>query len=103
MTDLSSLAQAVARAILPNTDPEEFHPHEDWHDLGMLVEVLETQGLYLMVNSATKAGAVRRIASFHRDTGWGYPCIGSSEWGYFAKLGEAVLRAAHEALLKPRA
>ncbi len=103
MPELDDLAAEIARDLLPNTDPTGFRPHEDWHDLGLLVAGLEARGLYLMLNSAVKPPGVRRIASLHRDTGWGYPCIGSSEWGFFPTIGEAVLRAAHEALIQPRA
>jgi hypothetical protein len=98
-----ALAREVARVLLPNTAPETFRPHREWLDFGLLVEALEARGLFLMTNSATKDGRVRRTASFHRVTGLGYPCVGSSEWGPFATHGEAVLRAAHEALCRPRA
>lgn len=101
--DADAAAREVAGALLPNTDPATFRPHVEWLDFGLMVEALEARGLYLMTNSATQNGRVRRTASFHRVTGQGYPCAGSSEWGFFATHGEAALRAAHEALLKPRA
>jgi hypothetical protein len=100
---LAVLCADVARALLPNTDAAAFRPDREWLDFGLLIDAMEARGLYLMTNSATKDGRVRRTASFHRVTGLGYPCVGSSEWGYFATHGEAALRAAHEALLKPRA
>ncbi|HYC78543.1 MAG TPA: hypothetical protein VEI02_13025 [Planctomycetota bacterium] len=101
--DLEALARATARELLAGTDPATFRPHDDWLDLGLLVRAMEARGLYLMTNSALKDGRVRRMASFHRDTGRGYPCVGASEWGFFATHGEAVLRAAHEAVTRPRA
>lgn len=98
-----ALAVELAQALLTNTDSADFHPESEWIDLGLLVHSLETRGLYLMLNSAARDGRMRRIASLHRETDLGYPCIGSSEWGYFSSVGEAVLRAAHEAILHPRA
>jgi hypothetical protein len=100
--DLRPLARAVAGALFRATDPEEFRPEEDWHDLGMLIEALEIRGFCLLLNSAFRDGRIRRIASFHKETEQGFPCAGSSEWGFFDRVGEAVLRAAHEALTKPR-
>lgn len=100
--DLRTLAREVAKALFRATDPEEFRPEEDWHDAGMLVEALEARGFCLLLNSAWKDGRIRRIASFHKETAQGFPCAGSSEWGFFPTVGEAVLRAAHEALLNPR-
>lgn len=101
--DFDAAAREIARILLPNTDPAGFRPHREWLDFGLLIEALEVRGLYLMTNSATKDGRVRRTASFHKVTGLGYPCAGSSEWGPFATHGEAVVRAAYEALVKPRA
>jgi hypothetical protein len=101
--DFDVLAREVAGVLLPNTDPAGFHPHRDWLDFGLLIEAMEVRGLNLMTNTARKEGRVRRTASFHRETALGYPCIGSSEWGWFATHGEAALVAAHEALTKPRA
>jgi hypothetical protein len=100
--DLREMARDVAKALFRATDPEEFRPEEDWHDLGMLIEALEIRGFCLLLNSAFRDGRIRRIASFHRETDQGFPCLGSSEWGFFARAGEAVLRAAHEALIRPR-
>jgi hypothetical protein len=100
--DSRSLARDVAKALFRATDPEEFRPEEDWHDLGMLIEALEIRGFSLLLNSAFRDGRVRRIASFHKETDQGFPCLGSSEWGFFERVGEAVLRAAHEALTNPR-
>jgi hypothetical protein len=101
-TEVRALARDVAKALFRATDPEEFRPEEDWHDLGMLIEALEVRGFCLMLNSAFRDGRIRRIAALHRETGQGYPCLGSSEWGPFERVGEAVLRAAHEALTAPR-
>jgi hypothetical protein len=101
--DFDTAAREIARLLLPNTEAKQFRPHREWLDFGLLVEALEAQGLYLMTNSATKDGKVRRTASFHKVTGFGYPCVGSSEWGPFQTHGEAVVRAAYEALVKPRA
>jgi hypothetical protein len=96
------MARAVAGRLFTATEPDEFRPESDWHDLGVLVEALELEGFCLMLNSAWRDGRIRRIAAFHRETATGYPCVGSSEWGYFDRVGEAVLRAAHEALVSPR-
>jgi hypothetical protein len=96
------MARDVAGALFTATAADEFRPEEDWHDLGLLVEALEIRGFCLMLNSAFRDGRIRRIDAFHRETGGGYPCVGSSEWGAFVTVGEAVLRAAHEALLAPR-
>jgi hypothetical protein len=95
------MAGEVARALLRATDPEEFHPEEDWTDLGMLIEALEARGLCLMLNSAYRDGRIRRIAALHKETPEGFPCFGTSEWGTFDRIGEAVLRAAHAALIAP--
>jgi hypothetical protein len=97
------MARDVVKALFRATDPEEFHPESDWHDLGMLIDALEVRGLCLLLNSAFQGGRVRRIASLHQETGQGFPCRGSSEWGFYPTVGEAVLRAAHEALITPRA
>ena len=99
--DLRSMARDVARWLFRTTDPEEFHPEDDWHDLGMLIEALEIRGFCLLLNSAFQGGRIRRIASLHRETEQGFPCMGSSEWGFYPKIGEAVLRAAHQALAAP--
>jgi hypothetical protein len=92
------MAADVARALFRATDPAEFSPQDDWHDLGMLVEALEVRGFCLLLNSAFQGGRIRRIASLHRETDQGFPCMGSSEWGFYARVGEAVLRAAHQAV-----
>jgi hypothetical protein len=96
------MAGAVARALFRATDPDEFHPEEDWHDLGMLIDALEIRGFCLLLNSAFREGRIRRMASLHKESEQGFPCVGSSEWGFFDRIGEAVLRAAHEALTNPR-
>jgi hypothetical protein len=96
------MGREVAKALFRATDPEEFRPEEDWHDVGMLIDALEAKGFCLLLNSAWRDGRIRRIASFHRETEQGFPCAGSSEWGFFPTVGEAVLRAAHEALTNPR-
>lgn len=100
--DARTMARDVAKALLRATDPEEFRPEEDWYDLGMLIDALEARGFCLLLNSAFRDGRIRRIASFHQETPHGFPCVGSSEWGFFDRPGEAVLRAAHEALTSPR-
>ena len=96
------MARAVAGALFRATDPDEFRPEEDWHDLGMLIEALEIKGFCLLLNSAWQGDRIRRIASLHRESDKGFPCMGSSEWGFYKHIGEAVLRAAHEALTAPR-
>lgn len=96
--DLRAMARGVAGALLRATDADEFRPEDDWHDLGMLIEALELRGFCLLLNSAYQGGRIRRIASLHRETDQGFPCAGSSEWGFFPRIGEAVLRAAHAAL-----
>jgi hypothetical protein len=101
--DLRAMARDVARAMFRATDPEEFRPEEDWHDLGMLVEALEVRGYCLLLNSAFQSGRIRRIASLHRETEQGFPCAGSSEWGFYPRVGEAVLRAAHQAVVSESA
>ena len=96
------MARAVAGALFRATDPDEFRPEEDWHDLGMLIEALEIKGFCLLLNSAWQGKRIRRMASLHRESDQGFPCMGSSEWGFYEHIGEAVLRAAHEALTAPR-
>ena len=66
-----------------------------------VVDVMESHGYFLMVNSIA-APRLKRIAAFHRVTPEGFPCAGSSEWGPYPTLGEAILRAADEALFRPR-
>src|SRR5262245_43735884 len=102
MADLRPMARAVAQALFRATDPDEFRPEEDWHDRGSLTEALEVRVFCLLLDSAYQGSRVRRIASLHRETAQGFPCMGSSEWGFFEHIGEAVLRAAHEALTAPR-
>jgi hypothetical protein len=99
--DPSSLSADVGSVLFPD-DARSFDPVGSWQDLGRLLETLEARGMYLMTNSVADPG-VRRMASFHKMTPQGYPCVGSSEWGRYPSLGDAVLRAAHEALLHPRA
>lgn len=103
MSELKAMASVVAKALVPEVEAATFDPVGDWRHAGAIIAALEKQRVFLMVNSATKDGRVRRIAALHRDTGTGYPCVGSSEWGFYPTLGEAVLRAAHEAVTKPRA
>ena|SRR5687767_12700152 len=97
------MARDVAKSLFRATDPEEFRPEEDWHDLGMLIEALEIRGFCLLLNSAFQGGRIRRIASLHQETEQGFPCMGSSEWGFYPKVGEAVLRAAYLALTRKAA
>ncbi len=103
MTDIANMATTVAKALLPDIDPPTFDPVGRWDHVGLLISAFESRRIFLMVNSATKDGRIRRIAALHRDTGVGYPCVGSSEWGFFATHGEALLRAAYEAVTRPRA
>lgn len=98
--ELASLADEVRRILFP--EARGFDPARDWSDLGRLVTALEERGCFLMTNSAV-APALKRMASFHRSTPQGFPCVGSSGWGPFPTHGEAVLRAAHEVLTRPRA
>lgn len=100
-SELTRLSREVCEVLLQQTDPADFAPAEDWIDLGTLVQAMELRGCFLMVNS-TSHGGLRRIAAFHVTTAQGFPCMGSSEWGEYATVGEAVLRAAHEALINPR-
>lgn len=102
MTDhCPQLAEEIRQRLFPTLPVDGFAPQKDWADLGRLVTALEARGLYLMTNSAV-APALKRMASFHRSTPAGFPCAGSSEWGPFATHGEAILRAAHAALLHPK-
>jgi hypothetical protein len=101
-TTPESLAEDLRRRLFPDRPPGDFDPVRRWDDLGLLVTALEAQGLFLMTNSAADP-MVKRMASFHRSTPRGFPCAGSSEWGRFPTHGEAILRAAHEAILAPRA
>ena len=96
---LESLASEVSSELFGSE--ESIRPWDSWSDLGRLLEAMEDRGCYLMTNSVADPG-VRRMASFHRHKQGGYPCVGSSNWGGFETLGEAVLRAAHEALISPR-
>jgi hypothetical protein len=66
--DLRPMAGAVARALFRATDPDEFRPEEDWHDLGMLIEALEIRGFCLLLNSAFRDGRIRRMASLHKES-----------------------------------
>ncbi len=74
-----------------------FRPHRDWADLGRLVETMESRGCYLLLNTAD-VGRIRRMASFHASRDGGFPLLGSSGWGEFATIGEAVVVAAARAL-----
>ena len=99
--DLDALAEDVRSALSLDLAAGAFDPVTRWDHLGILLERLEEDGCYLMTNSVADP-ELRRMASFHRMTDRGYPCVGASEWGRFERLGEAVLRAAHETLLQPR-
>ena len=100
--DVASLADDVRQVLFPETAEGGFDPVGRWEDFGRMIEALESRGCFLMTNTVSDP-QLRRMASFHQSTNEGYPCLGASEWGAFARLGEAVLLAAHEALLKPRA
>ena len=100
--DVASLADDVRQVLFPETAAGGFDPVGRWEDFGRMIEALESRGCFLMTNTVSDP-QLRRMASFHKSTNEGYPCLGASEWGAFARLGEAVLLAAHEALLKPRA
>jgi len=102
VTDMAKLADEVCAVLWPDLSPGSFDPISRWEDLGRLLESLEDRGCYLMTNTVADP-KLRRMAAFHRATERGYPCVGASEWGAFARLGDAVLRAAHEALTHPRA
>lgn len=93
-------AEQVRQVVAPDS-PAPFDPAGDWTHLGALVEGMESRGYYLMLNSAVSP-QLKRVAAFHRVEGGGFPCAGSSEWGPYATIGEAVLRAAHESLFAPR-
>ncbi len=98
--DLSRMIDEVKKELFPGSGG--FDPVRNWNDLGRLVLALEARGCFLMTNSAADP-AVKRMASFHKSTPRGFPCVGSSEWGRFATHGEAILRAAHQAVTAPRA
>ncbi|MEE2711174.1 MAG: hypothetical protein VX913_00220 [Planctomycetota bacterium] len=100
--DAASMADDVRQVLFPETASGAFDPIACWEDFGRMIEALESRGCFLMTNTVSDP-KVRRMASFHKSTEQGYPCVGASEWGPFARLGEAVLMAAHEALLEPRA
>ena len=100
--DLKQIAEDVRSALFPESSPGSFDPTAEWRDLGRLVTAMEARGCFLMTNSASEP-KLKRMASFHRSTPRGFPCVGSSEWGPYATHGEAILRAAAEALLRPRA
>lgn len=100
--DFPRLAEETRQRLLPALAPGSFAPQHNWDHLGQLVESMEARGCYLMTNSAATPN-LRRMASFHRSTARGFPCVGTSEWGSFATHGEAVLLAAHAALFEPRA
>jgi len=100
--DVGRLSEEIRAALFPDEPPGGFDPIGSWDDLGRMLEALEGRGCYLMTNSVSDP-SLRRMASFHRSTARGYPCVGSSEWGAFERLGDAVVMAAHEALTRPRA
>ena len=100
--ELAQKSNEIRALLFPGDGASAFDPVNCWSDFGRMLEALEARGCFLMTNSVDDP-SVRRMASFHRSTARGYPCVGSSEWGTFERLGEAVLLAAHEALTKPRA
>ncbi len=100
--ELEAKAEEVRRRLEMEPQAGRFDPVGDWRDLGRLICAMEARGCYLMTNSAADPH-LKRMAAFHRSTGRGFPCVGSSEWGRFPTHGEAVLRAAHAALTAPRA
>lgn len=102
LNDYPNLAEALRQRLLPTLAAGSFAPQSSWEHLGLLVQSMETRGCYLMTNSAV-APALKRMASFHRSTPQGFPCVASSEWGPFTTHGEAILVAAHAAVFHPRA
>lgn len=100
--DVATLADEVRQVLFPDEAAGRFDPVARWEDFGRLIEALEARGCFLMTNTVSDP-VLRRTASFHKSTNQGYPCVGATAWGPFATLGEAVLVAAHEALLRPRA
>lgn len=100
--DFERLAEETRQQLLPASVPGSFSPQRSWDDLGRLVLAMEARGCFLMTNSAATP-ELKRMASFHRSTARGFPCVGSSEWGPFTAHGEAVLLAAHAALFHPQA
>jgi len=99
--DLRRMGERVRRIVAPDADPSAFDPLGSWEDLGRLVDGMEGQGYYLMVSTA-RMPHLKRMAAFHVVTKEGFPCAGSSGWGPFETIAEAVLRAADEALYRPR-
>lgn len=100
--DVVLKCEEIRAVLFPDEPAGGFDPVNSWADFGRMLEALEARGCFLMTNSVSDP-TLRRMASFHRSTARGYPCVGSSEWGAFERLGEAVVTAAHEALTKPRA
>ena len=98
--DAASLADEVRGILFPEIAEGDFDPVSRWQDLGRLLESLEDRGCFLMTNTVSDP-AVRRMASFHRSTDKGFPCVGASGWGPYDRLGEAVLVAAREVLSGP--
>ncbi len=98
---LKETSEKLRLVLAPETEEGAFDPAHDWEHLGLVVTRMEEKGYFLMVNS-TATAYLKRVASFHLITDRGFPCAGSSEWGPFPTIGEAVLRAAHEALFHPR-
>lgn len=101
-TDSRILAEEVRKLLFPSRAPGSFDPAASWADLGELVQAMEARGCFLMTNS-TNEPALKRMASFHKATPRGFPCVGASEWGPFSTHGAAILKAAHAALTAPRA
>ena len=99
--DPSQMTEEIRAVLFPDEPAGGFDPVGRWEDLGRLLEALEDRGCFLMTNSVDDP-TLRRMASFHRSTARGYPCVGSSEWGMFARVGEAIVVAAHETLINPR-
>lgn len=95
------MSEQLRLVVAPAVDAGRFAPADDWNHLGMLIDAMESRGYFLLVNSASTR-RLKRMASFHLMTDQGIPCAGSSDWGPFPTIGEAVLRAAHEALFNPR-
>ena len=100
--DAATLAEEVREILFPDDPQGSFDPISRWGDLGRLLESLEQRGCYLMTNTVSDPD-VRRMASFHRSTDRGFPCVGASGWGPYESLGEAVLVAARAALSDPEA
>ena len=98
---LAEMSEKLRLVLAAARQEGTFDPAHDWEHLGLLVTRMEEKGYFLMVNSSATTH-LKRVASFHLVSERGFPCAGSSEWGPFPTIGEAVLRAAYEALFHER-